>query len=144
MWRQYDAVSASKPIAFGKWTMKQLIGHLCDSAANNLQRIVRLSLQESLLFPRYEQEKWVSVQRYDLRSLADLLNLFESVQGHLAHAVRFLEPRSLKHVWIDDGRARPVRHLGEDYIGHLQHHLDQVPVVARALQQSAEPSFKIA
>ncbi len=143
LWRQYDDVSASKPNAHGKWTTKQVIGHLCDSAGNNLQRIVRLSLQNFLLFPRYEQEKWVSVQQYDLRSLADLLHLFESVQRHLAHVIRFLEPESLEHVWIDDGKARPLRHLVEDYLGHLQHHMDQVPVVAKAIQHSTKPFLEL-
>ena len=48
-----------------KWSAKQIIGHLVDSAANNHQRFVRAQFSDDLVFPGYDQEEWVRVQRYE-------------------------------------------------------------------------------
>ena len=50
-----DADSA-RPRAPGKWSPREIIGHLIDSASNNHQRFVRASLQDELVFDGYEQE----------------------------------------------------------------------------------------
>ena len=44
------------------------LGHLIDSAVNNHARFVRAQLQDDLVFPGYDQDGWVRVQRYDERS----------------------------------------------------------------------------
>src|SRR5262245_46381642 len=48
----------------GKWSPREVIGHLIDSASNNHQRFVRAQLQEDLVFAGYEQESWVRLQHY--------------------------------------------------------------------------------
>lgn len=47
------------------WSVKEIVGHLIDSASNNLQRFVRLQVSDSLVFPDYSQDNdaWVSIQR---------------------------------------------------------------------------------
>ncbi|PYQ41688.1 MAG: hypothetical protein DMF77_15140 [Acidobacteria bacterium] len=67
---------AAEPITAGKWSRKQVLGHLIDSAANNHQRFVRGQLGPSLAFPGYEQDKWVAAQAYQQRSWADLVALW--------------------------------------------------------------------
>jgi quercetin dioxygenase-like cupin family protein len=42
-----------------RWTRKEVVGHLIDSASNNHQRFVRGQLAAGQDFPRYEQEQWV-------------------------------------------------------------------------------------
>ena len=48
----------------GSWTLKEIIGHLIDSAANNHQRIVRLQEGNLERFPSYNNEKWIKIQDY--------------------------------------------------------------------------------
>ncbi|HEY0405248.1 MAG TPA: DinB family protein, partial [Pyrinomonadaceae bacterium] len=48
----------------GKWSPKEIIGHLIDSAANNHQRFVRAQFTDELIFPGYAQNEWVAVQHY--------------------------------------------------------------------------------
>lgn len=62
--RAIDEKDASLRPGPGKWSKKEILGHLIDSAANNHQRFVRLQLAQRLELPGYEQEGWVSVQHY--------------------------------------------------------------------------------
>ena len=56
-----DAATQSAP---DKWSPNQVIGHLIDSASDNDQRFVRANFVEDLIFPGYDQEKWVELGRY--------------------------------------------------------------------------------
>ena len=69
-----DADAGRSP-APGKWSKKEIIGHLIDSAANNHGRFVRAQLQEDLIFLGYDQDAWVRLQHYRERSWNDLVRL---------------------------------------------------------------------
>ena len=55
-----DEIASYQP-ATGRWSKKEILGHLIDSAANNHQRFVRAQFVQSLDTPSYEQERWVSI-----------------------------------------------------------------------------------
>ena len=55
---------ARQPLAPGKWSPQEIIGHLVDSASNNHGRFVRAQLADDLTFPGYDQEAWVRMQKY--------------------------------------------------------------------------------
>ncbi|MDQ2969990.1 MAG: DinB family protein [Acidobacteriota bacterium] len=52
------------PRAPGKWSPREVLGHLVDSAANNHIRFVRGQFEEDLIFESYDQDEWVRVQAY--------------------------------------------------------------------------------
>ncbi len=132
-----DADAARRPRP-GKWSAKEIIGHLIDSAANNHQRFVRAVWQEDLIFSGYDQDAWVAVQGYQGVPWPDLLDLWASYNYHLAHVMRAIpDPvRSRMHTrhnletvaWqpVPRGQATSLDYLMRDYFGHLQHHLRQV------------------
>jgi hypothetical protein len=117
---------AAKPRTDGHWSAKEIIGHLVDSAGNNLQRVVRLQMQESLLLPGYEQEGWVRVQHYQQRTWSDLLELWTALNRHLAHTIHFADRDALSRCWQHEGEEISLAFIIEDYIAHLQHHLRQI------------------
>ena len=117
---------ASKPRTDGHWSAKEIIGHLIDSAGNNLQRVVRLQMQESLILPGYEQDGWVRVQDYQQRNWSDLLELWSALNRHLAHAIQYMDRNALARCWQHDGEEISLAFIIEDYIAHLQHHLRQI------------------
>jgi len=59
-----SADNAARRESPGRWSKKEILGHLIDSAGNNIQRVVRAQIAAPLEFPNYEQESWVSIQSY--------------------------------------------------------------------------------
>jgi hypothetical protein len=110
-----------------KWSAKQIVGHLIDSAANNLQRIVRLNTQPELTMPGYAQNEWVNVQGYSERPWNDLVTLWAALNLHVAHAMQRVEKAHLLHIWNVGEDKITLGFLMEDYIAHLRHHLDRMP-----------------
>ncbi|MDW7690972.1 hypothetical protein R9C00_20545 [Flammeovirgaceae bacterium SG7u.111] len=66
--------SEKKP-APDKWSAKEIIGHLVDSASNNHQRFVRTSFQDHMVFEGYAQDGWVELQAYQSTKWEDLIEL---------------------------------------------------------------------
>lgn len=145
-----EAQSAIAP-APGKWSPKEIIGHLIDSATNNHQRFVRAQFTDDLIFPGYEQGEWVQVQRYSERPWLDLLELWRQYNLHLAHVMAQVpqeaktkpRPRHNLHqlAWQTVAEDTPVTldYFMRDYVGHLQNHLDQI---FRAMAASTAPADK--
>jgi hypothetical protein len=117
---------AEKPYS-EKWSLKETLGHLIDSACNNHQRFVRMQLAPDIGPFSYEQEKWNKIQGYQLEPWADLVELWTLYNAHLAHLIEHVDPGSLNHT-CDVGSSRPttLRFIMEDYVRHVQHHLDQI------------------
>jgi DinB superfamily len=132
-----DEAAARRP-APGKWSPKEIIGHLVDSAANNHQRFVRAQFQDDLLFPGYDQDGWVAVQRYQDASWQELVALWRSYNLHIARLievmpdeVRLRERR--RHnlhelAWqpVPAGEVTTLDYFMRDYVFHLHHHLRQI------------------
>lgn len=120
------------------WSRKETLGHLIDSAANNHQRFVRAQFTEDLVFPVYEQNQWVSAQKYNDASWTDLIQLWSSYNLHLLHVVSLIpgeiltkprEKHSLDQIafnLVDKDRPATLEYLIRDYVDHLRHHLDQI------------------
>lgn len=129
---------ASQPRPSGEWSRKEIIGHLIDSAVNNQARFVRAQMQDDLIFPGYDQDAWVRVQRYRERSWSELVEIWRVYNLQIA-AVMGATPRAererprLHHNLQDigfqrlpDGVDATLGFLMRDYVAHLQHHLRQV------------------
>ena len=111
------------------WSVKEIVGHLVDSASNNHQRFVRLQVSDGLVFPDYSQDKdaRVSIQRYQETPWDDLLSFWRSFNYHLSRVIRTIDKRCIDHIWVLDGDTSIT--LGElmiDYLRHLRDHLQQI------------------
>src|ERR1700754_3890315 len=94
---------ASVPEREGKWSAKQVIGHLIDSAVNNLGRIVRLQIEAGQSLAGYEQMAWVSLQHYAEREWAQVLALWFALNEHVAWTIRHIEPARLANRGVVEG-----------------------------------------
>ena len=109
------------------WSVKEILGHLVDSAANNHQRFVRAQQASAFSFPGYEQDHWVRSQDYQARPWLLLIDFWAAYNHHLAHVIRQI-PEAAAHVpcRIGTGDAVTLGFLVEDYLAHLRHHLKQI------------------
>jgi hypothetical protein len=110
-----------------KWTRKEILGHLIDSAANNHQRFVRAQLVSPFVWPGYEQDAWVSVHRYRDRPWTELIDLWATLNIHIAHVIAHLPPHLLStECRIGSDEPASLEWLARDYLRHLRHHLGQI------------------
>jgi DinB family protein len=111
----------------GKWVKKEILGHLIDSALNNQERFVRAQMTDRLVWPGYEQDRWIAVQKYRERPWAELTQLWEQLNRHIGHVMASV-PASRLNTPCVIGNDDPVTldWLMNDYVRHLRHHLDQI------------------
>jgi DinB family protein len=128
---------ASRPRAPGKWSPKEVIGHLVDSASHNHQRFVNAQLKDDLVFGGYEQDAFVRLQRYTDVPWRELVTLWRTYNLLIAHVVRGipeevrLRERARHNLDAIAFRTVPketpatLEYLTRDYVVHLEHHLAQ-------------------
>jgi hypothetical protein len=114
---------ASVPECEGKWSGKQVIGHLIDSAVNNLGRIVRMQIESGQSLPGYEQMAWVKLQHYGEREWAQVLALWFALNEHVAWTIAHVEKANLANRGVVAGDPLTLGFLIEDYVAHMEHHL---------------------
>jgi len=120
------------------WAPIEILGHLVDSAANNHPRFVRAQFTDDLVFPGYEQDQWVSGQKYSDASWPDLIQLWSSYNLHLVHVASVIpadaltRPRAVHTLdeiafkLVDKNEPATLEYLVRDYVDHLRHHLNQI------------------
>lgn len=110
-----------------RWSKKEILGHLIDSATNNHQRLVRAQIASRLEFPSYQQDSWVAVQSYATASWPDLAGLWTMLNRHLLHIIRNVpEDCLLRPVAIGGKEPIPLSAVIDGYLDHLEHHLSQI------------------
>ncbi len=122
----------------GRWSAKEILGHLIDSAANNHQRFVRAQAADDLVFAGYDQEYWVRVQHYPEVPWTNLVQFWQAYNQHLAHVIAHIPPAILtaprsrhtldKIAWqtVDPSTSTTLAYLIADDISHLKMHLRQI------------------
>ncbi|GAB6121887.1 DinB family protein [Dysgonomonas termitidis] len=80
-----DVISSRKTTQ--GWTIRETLGHLADSASNNIHRIIHLQYQANpLIFPDYanmgNNDKWVAIQNYQTEDWHDLIQLWKYMNFH--------------------------------------------------------------
>jgi hypothetical protein len=121
-----DVTAAVKPSP-EKWSPKEELGHLLDSAANNHQRIVRTLLEDKPAMPGYEQGRWVRTHAYQQRDWRELIETWAALNRQLLLAASGVTDSDWTRTCTIAG-SDPVtlEYVLTDYIAHMAHHLDHI------------------
>ncbi|MEP6743297.1 MAG: DinB family protein [bacterium] len=126
------------PRAEDKWSSKQIIGHLIDSATNNHQRFVRAQFTDDLIFLGYQQNEWVRAEHFQEEPWRDLVQFWQSYNQHILHIMKHapedartkLRERHNLHQLasekIKEDEPVTLEFFMRDYVDHLKHHLNQI------------------
>lgn len=105
-----------------KWSVKEIFGHLIDSAANNYQRFIRLQEEKELRFPGYGTN-WVKRVPYNSYPFSSLLTLWREYNLLLCHIFENLDKSDLQNTWNTENGNLTLEFLVRDYISHLKLHI---------------------
>ena len=117
-----------------KWSKKEILGHLCDSAFNNHCRFITAqSAKEPVKISPYEQNEWVTLNAYQKMNMSDIINLWVLLNKQILLVVENMPEEKLA-VQCDLGGAafregeniKPLLWLIEDYVIHMEYHLKQI------------------
>ncbi len=126
------------PRAEDKWSAKQIIGHLIDSATNNHQRFVRAQFTDELMFLGYQQNEWVQAEHFQEERWRYLVQFWQLYNQHILHIMKHApeEARTklrqrhnlhqLASEQIKEDEPVTLEFFMRDYVDHLKHHLSQI------------------
>ena len=113
-------------------TIRQILGHMVDSASNNTHRIVHLQYQESpLRFPNYathgNNDRWIAIQNYQHEDWNNLVMLWKYANLHIVHVIQNVDPSKLRNQWhYSDEKLISLEEGILDYLRHFKLHLDEM------------------
>lgn len=115
----------SNRLSPNKWSKKEIVGHLCDSAFNNIVRFVKIQYADQpYLIQPYNQEQWVVVQNYQETPLDEILTLFCTLNIQITNIIRNIPDEKLSYLCIiGNNQTKTLEWLIQDYLGHMEHHI---------------------
>ncbi|MBC8047576.1 MAG: DinB family protein [Fimbriimonadaceae bacterium] len=111
-----------------KWSRKEVLGHLIDSAHNNYRRFIAGQSEE---FPHivYDQDFWVSSNDYQNMEINEIIFLWKLMNERIYIVLKRMSTDNYDKL-VDTGKEivsyKTIRWLAEDYIKHLKHHINQI------------------
>ena len=110
-------------------SIKQILGHLIDSAANNHQRMIRLQYNEKLDFPDYQQDNdlWIALQDYQIADWKIIIQLWKYYNLHMIQVIKSVDHKKLNNSWTSFENVNvTLKQMIEGYLGHIDLHLNEI------------------
>jgi hypothetical protein len=113
-------------------TIRQIVGHMVDSASNNTQRIIHLQYDPSpCRFPDYanlgNNDRWIAIQNYQKENWRDLLQLWKYTNLHVLHVMQQIDPEKLSNIWISAlDQKITLEAMVNDFPRHFKLHLREI------------------
>jgi hypothetical protein len=113
-----------------KWSKKELLGHLIDSATNNHHRFIKIQfMPEPLFVEGYAQDDWVRIQNYNEMETQHLINFWKLYNEHILLIMQNTPEEKLSLKITPEQpfeEADTLFFLMKDYVDHMDHHLKQI------------------
>ncbi|MBL7111300.1 MAG: DinB family protein [Bacteroidales bacterium] len=115
-----------------KRTVKQIVGHMVDSAANNTHRMVFMQHRKSpFKYPNYaihgNNDKWIAIQDYQNEDWQNLVKLWKYSNLHWVHVAGIVDPGKLGNLWdFGEDKLLSLEEMIIDYPRHFKLHLEEI------------------
>ena len=119
--KKYKDISSIR-IDEDKWTLKEMIGHLIDSASNNHQRFIRLQTEKEITFPYYDAEDWSKISKVNDLEDEFLFSFWKHYNDFIIHLIENIDPENLKNEWKTSDGNKTLGFLVDDYFSHMKIH----------------------
>ena len=126
---------ASKPQAEGKWSIKQVLGHLCDTERVMSYRMMRFARGDKKELQGFEQDDYVASGDFNSRVRHDLMVEFKNIRGATIALVGSIGPEDEVRTGVANGKEVSVRALAYIIAGHAQRHLNLMKEARGALSK---------
>ena len=113
-------------------SIRQVLGHMIDSASNNTHRMVHLQYRESpMTFPNYatfgNNDRWIAIQDYQHEDWHNLVQLWKFSNLHVIHVIRNVNTEKLENQWISgENETISLQQNIEGYLPHFKLHLGEM------------------
>jgi len=119
--------------------IRQIIGHMVDSATNNTHRIIHMHYQTNpVSYPDYanlgNNDRWISIQNYQEEDWGELVRLWAAVNRHMVHLISQVNDSKLNQIWISALKDRiTLKEMIIDYPIHFKLHLNEISALINQL-----------
>ncbi|WP_409175622.1 DinB family protein [Brevibacillus fortis] len=122
-----ETVLSNRP-APDKWSPKEILGHLCDSAVNNLARFINVQIVEQpFSVESYDQNQWALLQHYQQASIQDIVQLWIYLNKSIIRVISTIPEEKYDCMCkLSNGDTVSLQWLISDYLAHMEHHLRQI------------------
>ena len=110
-------------------TIKQIVGHLVDSASNNHQRLIRLQYNPELIFPDYRQDNdlWIALEDFQNEDWNNLVQFWKYFNLHMIQVIKSVDQSKLENYWHDfEGTKVTLQQMIDGYLWHIDLHLNEI------------------
>lgn len=134
--RPYSENELTMKQSADKWSKKEILGHLCDSAVNNLSRFIRAQFEaEPFAVTGYSQNEWVEMNHYNEMKMHEIVNYWVTLNNRIIYVVSRIPQEKLgiecdmgNASFRTSGESKTLFWLIEDYLVHMEHHLKQLGI----------------
>ena len=108
--------------AEGKWSIREVIGHMSDSERIFAYRALRFARGDQTALPGFDENVFVAGSRFDERTIASILSEFEAVRAATVALFDSLTPEEWTRHGTASGKGMSVRGVAWVIAGHELHH----------------------
>ncbi len=108
----------------GKWSVKEVIGHLIDTERIMAYRALSIARGEQKSLPGYDQDDYVAHASFDTRSLQSLSAEYDAQRNSNISLFSSFDEEQAQRIGTANGMELSVRALVHIIVGHEKHHLN--------------------
>ncbi|MGE7770294.1 DinB family protein [Viridibacillus arvi] len=123
--KRMSDIDVTKKPSPTKWSKKEILGHLCDSAIMNIERFIKIQYEKQpYVLPTYNQNEWVAKQNYQDTPIEEILTLFYVLNKQIIAIINNIPDEKRCYLCdIGNKELKTLEWLIQDYYDHMEHHL---------------------